>query len=69
MPRQQRFTVRLADREIDLIEKFANENHVVKSVALRRLLEVGLAWGNRGELPDVGQNTNAPRQQLSDYPI
>jgi len=47
MARGRRFTVRLADREMKSIEQFAEENHVLASVALRRLVEAGLIFEDR----------------------
>jgi hypothetical protein len=67
MARHRRFTVRLEDREMQSIERFAERNHVITSVALRRLLEVGLAENN-GQLQDVGRNTNASRPQQTTLP-
>jgi hypothetical protein len=43
MARGSRFTVRLADWEIQSIKKFAEENHVLTSWAVRWLIAVGLA--------------------------
>jgi hypothetical protein len=43
MARGSRFTVRLADLEIQSIKKFAEENHVLTSWAVRWLIAVGLA--------------------------
>jgi hypothetical protein len=43
MARGSRLTVRLADLEIQSITKFADENHVLPSVAVRWLLAIGLA--------------------------
>jgi hypothetical protein len=61
MARERRFTVRLADREMKSIRQFAQQNHVLPSVALRRLLEVGLAENN-GQLQDVRLSSRgAPR--------
>jgi len=57
MARARRFTVRLADQEFALIEGFANTNHVIASVAVRKLIELGLATENRVRLPDGGPNT------------
>jgi len=45
MARARRITVRLADLEIQSVRKFADENHVLPSVAVRWLLSVGLADG------------------------
>jgi len=62
MARERRFTVRLADSQMKSIRQFAEQNHVLPSVALRSLLEVGLAE-NSGRLQEVGPNTNASRPQ------
>ena len=43
MTRERRLTVRLADQEIASIKAFADEKHVIESVALRWLLALGLA--------------------------
>ena len=43
MTRECRFTVRLADQEIALIKAFADEKHLIDSVALRWLIALGLA--------------------------
>jgi len=67
MARERRFTVRLATREMQSIKQFAQQNHVLASVALRRLLEVGLAENN-GQLQDVGRDTNASRPQQTTLP-
>ena len=42
MPRQRRYTVRFEDAEMKSIEQFATQNHVLPSVAVRRLIAVGL---------------------------
>jgi len=47
MTRERRFTVRLADREMKSIRQFAEQNHVLPSVALRRLVEAGLIFEDR----------------------
>jgi hypothetical protein len=63
MARELRFTVRLEEREMQSIRQFATQNHVLPSVALRRLVEVGLAENN-GQLQDVRfSSRGAPRQQ------
>ena len=43
MTRERRLTVRLADQEIESIKAFADEKHVIESVALRWLIAMGLA--------------------------
>jgi hypothetical protein len=53
--RGHRFTVRLAEPEIRLIKRFADENHVLSSVAIRRLLSMGLNFQNRTRSKDVHQ--------------
>ena len=55
MARGSRLTVRLADLEIQSITKFADENHVLPSVAVRWLLSAGLATETRSRPPDVHQ--------------
>jgi hypothetical protein len=63
MARGSRFTVRLADLEIQSIKKFAEENHVLTSWAVRWLLSAGLAFETRNRPPDVRQtpvSTRAP---------
>ena len=47
MARGSRFTVRLADLEIQSIKKFAEENQVLTSWAARWLLAAGLACETR----------------------
>jgi hypothetical protein len=42
MPRQRRYTVRFEDAEMKSIERFATQNHVLPSVAVRWLIAVGL---------------------------
>ena len=59
MARGSRLTVRLADLEIQSITKFADENHVLPSVAVRWLLTVGLASETRSRPQNVHQ-TPAP---------
>lgn len=54
MARARRFTVRLEEVEMESIEQFAKQHHVLPSVALRRLVEVGLAENN-GRPQDVGR--------------
>jgi hypothetical protein len=55
MTRGYRFTVRLAEPEIRLIKRFADENHVLSSVAIRRLLSMGLDFQNLTRSKDVHQ--------------
>ena len=55
MARGRRITVRLADLEIQSITKFADENHVLPSVAVRWLLSVGLVSETRSRPPDGHQ--------------
>jgi len=52
MARERRFTVRLEDREMQSIEQFAEQNHVLPSVAVRWLIALGLAK-NYARLQDV----------------
>ena len=59
MARGRRITVRLADLEIQSITKFADENHVLPSVAVRWLLSAGLAAETRSRPQNVHQ-TPAP---------
>jgi hypothetical protein len=59
MARGSRLTVRLADLEIQSIKKFAEENHVLTSWAVRWLLSAGLATETRSRSPGVHQ-TPAP---------
>ena len=47
MARASRITVRLADLEIQSVRKFADEKHVLPSVAVRWLLSAGLAYETR----------------------
>jgi hypothetical protein len=47
MTRGRRITVILADLEIQSVRKFADENHVLPSVAVRWLLSAGLASETR----------------------
>ena len=64
MARGSRLTVRLADLEIQSITKFADENHVLPSVAVRWLLTVGLASETRSRPQNVHQTPvpTRPRQ-------
>ena len=55
MARARRITVRLADLEIQSITKFADENHLLPSVAVRWLLSAGLASETRSRPHDVNQ--------------
>jgi hypothetical protein len=43
LTRERRLTVRLADQEIASIKAFADEKHLIDSVALRWLIALGLA--------------------------
>jgi hypothetical protein len=61
MARGSRITVRLADLEIQSITKFADENHVLPSVAVRWLLAMGLASETRSRSPDVHQTPVSSR--------
>jgi hypothetical protein len=45
MARGRRITVRLADWEIQSVRRFADENHLLPSVAVRWLLNGGLGSG------------------------
>jgi hypothetical protein len=54
MTRERRLTVRLADQEIASIKAFADEKHVIDSVALRWLIAMGLA-SETHRPPDVHQ--------------
>ena len=65
MARPGRFTVRLADQEIALIRAFADEKHLIASVALRWLIAVGLAAESRAGLPDCRTHPNASRPQTA----
>jgi hypothetical protein len=47
MARGRRITVRLADWEIQSVRRFADENHLLPSVAVRWLLALGLASETR----------------------
>jgi hypothetical protein len=60
MARPRRFTVRLADQEIASIKAFADEKHLIESVAVRWLLTVGLASETRSRPPDVDQLSTRP---------
>jgi hypothetical protein len=55
LTRERRLTVRLADQEIASIKAFADEKHVIDSVALRWLIAMGLASETRSRPPDVHQ--------------
>jgi hypothetical protein len=55
MARPRRLTVRLADQEIASIKAFADEKHVIESVALRWLLALGLASEARSRPQNVHQ--------------
>jgi len=55
MARPRRFTVRLADQEIASIKAFADQKHLIESVAVRWLIAVGLASETRSRPPDVHQ--------------
>jgi hypothetical protein len=55
MARPRRLTVRLADQEIASIKAFADEKHVIDSVALRWLIAMGLASETRSRPPHVHQ--------------
>jgi hypothetical protein len=61
MARGSRFTVRLADLEIQSIKKFAEENHVLTSWAVRWLLSAGLASQTRSRPPGVHQTAVSTR--------
>lgn len=65
MARARRLTVRFADRELEAIRGFADEKHVIASVAVRRLIEVGLALENHARLPNGGRNRTAREQPTS----
>ena len=61
MTRERRLTVRLADQEIASIKAFADEKHVIESVALRWLLAMGLASEARSRPHDVHQKQVSTR--------
>ena len=63
MARERRYTVRLANREMKSIEQFAEQNHVITSVALRRLVEAGLIFENRPRQQGF-QQANIPARQV-----
>jgi hypothetical protein len=55
LTRERRLTVRLADQEIASIKAFADEKHLIDSVALRWLIAVGLASEARSRPQNVHQ--------------
>jgi len=55
MARARRITVRLGELEIQSVRKFADEKHVLPSVAMRWLLALGLASETRRCPQDVHQ--------------
>ena len=55
MTRGHRFTVRFAETEVAAIKNFADEAHVITSVALRRLIQLGLGVENRARPPQTGR--------------
>jgi hypothetical protein len=57
MTREHRYTLRLAETELAAIKDFADERHVLPSVALRRLVSVGLMQENRARPPQTGRQT------------
>ena len=61
MTRERRLTVRLADQEIASIKAFADEKHLLESVALRWLLALGLASETRSRPHDVHQTPVSTR--------
>jgi hypothetical protein len=63
LTRERRLTVRLADQEIASIKAFADEKHLIESVAVRWLIAVGLAAEHRAGHRIVGRNTDASQQQ------
>ena len=64
MARGSRLTVRLADWEIQSVRKFADENHVIPSVAVRWLLSAGLASETRSRPHDVNQPVSTRLHQI-----
>jgi hypothetical protein len=60
MTRAYRFTVRLAEPEIRSIRRFADEHHVLSSVAIRRLLSMGLYFEDRARAEGVHQTKARP---------
>ncbi len=62
MARQRRFTVRLEDREMKSIRQFAEENHVLASVALRRLVEAGLIFEDRARQRGFQQTSSSTKE-------
>ena len=61
MTRERRLTVRLADQEIASIKAFADEKHVIDSVALRWLIAMGLASETRSRPQDFHQTPVSTR--------
>ena len=59
MTRPHRVTVRFDEKELIAIEKFADEQHVIVSAALRWLVQMGLASNNRPKPPNTEQKTQA----------
>ena len=57
MARGRRITVKLADLEIQSVRKFADENHVLLSVAVRWLLSAG--FRNPQQAPRCPSNGSA----------
>jgi hypothetical protein len=55
MARGRRLTVRLAEWEIQSVRRFADENHLLPSVAVRWLLTVGLACETRSRPQNIHQ--------------
>jgi hypothetical protein len=72
MARGRRFTIRLDDREHAAIEAFADDNHLLASVALRWLISRGLAE-HSARSPEVRQDDSgpscrrAPTPAIADY--
>jgi hypothetical protein len=59
MSRGQRLTIRLEEAELEVIKNFADDNHVLASVALRWLISRGLAEHSASNLENK-QDVSGP---------
>jgi hypothetical protein len=68
MARGRRITVRLADWEIQSVRRFADENHLLPSVAVRWLLTVALAADHENDNSAVEEVIECFEQIATDAP-
>lgn len=64
MTRPNRFTIRLADREIRTVREFAEAHRLVPSAAVRWLIKVGLAAERASHGADSEQPFTGPQQTI-----